>query len=59
MLPVFAVKAFDFQLDWQVEAMGIEAPAIRVAARLVKAFDAAGRTEQMFGGARPEAIAGQ
>ena len=42
-----------------VEAMRVDAPRLGMAARLVEAFHAAGRAEQMLGGAGAEPIAGR
>src|SRR4029453_224132 len=59
MLPVTSVEFLDCQLDRLVDAVGIDTPGARVAARLVEAFHAAGRTEEMLRRPGAEAIAGE
>ena len=57
--PVAPVEQLDRQLDRLVEAIGVDAPRVGMAARLVEALHAASAAEQMLRRAGAEAVAGQ
>src|SRR4051794_6095708 len=57
--PTTPVEVFNRQLQRLIETASVDAPGIRVRARLIEAPHAAMTAEQMLGSARPEAVTGE